>query len=191
VEEVEVRKHIMRLTTLSVLMLTLLSAIPANGQVPVLTQRNDNARTGQNLNEATLNTSNVNQNSFGKLFWRTVDGFIYAQPLYVPGLTIQGATHNVVYVATQHNSVYAFDADNPNEPAPLWQVNLGTPVPSQDICIISGDTNPADCPYYDISPEIGITSTPVIDPTAGIIYVANRTKNTSNNSYHDYLHALT
>ncbi len=184
------RKQLMRLTKLSVLILTLFSAIPATCQVSVLTQHNDNARTGQNLNEATLNTSNVNQNSFGKLFWRTVDGFIYAQPLYVPGLTIQGATHNVVYVATQHNSVYAFDADNPNEPAPLWQVNLGTPVPSQDICIISGDTNPADCPYYDISPEIGITSTPVIDPTAGIIYVVNRTKNTSNSTYHDYLHAL-
>src|SRR3984885_8373255 len=180
----------MRLTKLSVLILALFSAVPATCQVSVLTQRNDNARTGQNLNETTLNTSNVNKNSFGKLFSRTVDGLIFAQPLYVPGLTIQGATHNVVYVATEHNSVYAFDADNPNEPAPLWQVNLGTPVPSQDICIISGDTNPADCPYYDISPEIGITSTPVIDPTAGIIYVVNRTKNTSNSTYHDYLHAL-
>ena len=146
-------------------------AICAKGQVSVLTQHNDNARTGQNLNETALNTSNVNQNGFGKLFWRTVDGFIYAQPLYVSGLTIQGATHNVVYVATQHNSVYAFDADDPNAPAPLWQVNLGTPVPSQDICIITGDTNPADCPYYDISPEIGITSTPAIDSIAGIIYV--------------------
>ena len=180
----------MRLTRLWVLLLALFSAIPAVGQVSVLTQHNDNARTGQNLSETTLNTSNVNQNSFGKLFWRTVDGFIYAQPLYVPGLTIQGATHNVVYVATQHNSVYAFDADNPNEPAPLWQVNLGTPVPSQDICIITGDTNPADCPYYDISPEIGITSTPVIDTSPGIIYVVNRTKNTSNSTYHYYLHAL-
>ena len=184
------RKPKMRLTRLWVLLLALLSAIRAVGQVSVLTQHNDNARTGQNLSEATLNTSNVNQNSFGKLFWRTVDGFIYAQPLYVPGLTIQGATHNVVYVATQHNSVYAFDADNPNEPAPLWQVNLGTPVPSQDICIITGDTNPADCPYYDISPEIGITSTPVIDTSLGIIYVVNRTKNTSNSTYHYYLHAL-
>ena len=69
-------------------------------------------------------------------------------------------------------------------------MNLGTPVPSQDICIITGDTNPGDCPYYAISPEIGITSTPVIDPVAGIIYVVNRTKNTSNSTYHDYLHAL-
>ena len=184
------RKHIIGLIKASVLMLALFSAIPAVCQVPVLTQHNDNARTGQNLSETTLNTSNVNQNSFGKLFWRTVDGFIYAQPLYVPGLTIQGATHNVVYVATQHNSVYAFDADSPDAPTPLWQVNLGTPVPSQDICIITGDTNPQDCPYYDISPEIGITSTPVIDTTAGIIYVVNRTKNTSNSTYHDFVHAL-
>src|SRR5580692_8611424 len=177
-------------SALLLLPLSLLSPAVVHGQVSVLTQRNDNARTGQNLSETTLNTSNVNVSGFGKIFYRTVDGFIYAQPLYVPGLTIQGATHNVVYVATEHNSVYAFDADNPNEPAPLWQVNLGTSVPSQDICIISGDTNPADCPYYDISPEIGITSTPVIDPVAGIMYVVNRTKNTSNSTYHDYLHAL-
>ena len=165
-------------------------AILGLGQVSVLTQHNDNARSGQNLNETILNTSNVNQNSFGKLFSRTVDGFIYAQPLYVPGLTIQGATHNVVYVATQHNSVYAFDADDPEAAAPLWQVNVGTPVPSQDICILTGDTNPADCPYYDISPEIGISSTPAIDPVAGIIYVVNRSKNTVNSTYHDYIHAL-
>ncbi|MGF7182393.1 IPT/TIG domain-containing protein, partial [Tunturiibacter psychrotolerans] len=181
---------IKRVAKISLLILTLFQGIIALGQVPVLTQHNDNARTGQNLSETTLNTSNVNQNSFGKIFWRTVDGFIYAQPLYVPSLNIQGATHNVVYVATQHNSVYAFDADNPNSPAPLWQVSLGTSVPSQDICIITGDTNPNDCPYYDISPEIGITSTPVIDPVAGIIYVVNRTKNTSNNTYHYFLHAL-
>jgi hypothetical protein len=86
----------MRLAKASLLMLTVFSAMLVSGQVSVLTQHNDNARTGQNLNETTLNTSNVNQSTFGKLFWRTVDGFIYAQPLYVPGLTIQGATHNVV-----------------------------------------------------------------------------------------------
>ena len=154
------KHHVTRIAKVSLLTLTLFSAILGVGQVSVLTQHNDNARTGQNLNETVLNTSNVNQSSFGKLFWRTVDGFINAQPLYVPGLTIQGATHNVVYVATQHNSVYAFDADDPNASAPLWQVNLGTSVPSEDICIITGDTNSGDCPYYDISPEIGITVRP-------------------------------
>ncbi len=159
------KDHTMRLAKISVILLTLISAYRLPGQVQVLTQHNDNARTGQNLNETTLNTSNVNQSTFGKLFWRTVDGFIYAQPLYVPGLTVQGVTHNVVFVATQHNSVYAFDADDPNSPAPLWQVNLGNPVPMEDICILTGDNNPGDCPYYDISPEIGITSTPAIDPS--------------------------
>src|ERR1700756_4218023 len=111
---------IKRITEISLLMLFF--AICAGAQVSVLTQHNDNGRSGQNLDETTLNTSNVNQSSFGKLFWRTVDGFIYAQPLYVPGITIQGETHNVVYVATEHNSVYAFDADDPNAPAPLWTV---------------------------------------------------------------------
>jgi len=168
----------------------LFAAVPGMAQVSVLTQHNDVARTGQNLSESTLTTANVNVNTFGKLFWRTVDGHIYAQPLYVPSLNVQGKTRNVVYVATQHNSVYAFDADDPTVPAPLWQVNLGTSVPSQDICIITGDTNPGDCPYLDIPPEIGITSTPVIDPAAGIIYVVARTKNVSNSSYHFSLHAL-
>ena len=137
-----------------------------------------------------LNTSSVSQSTFGKLFYRTVDGYIFAQPLYVPDLEIQGATHNVVYVATAHDSLYAFDADDPSEPAPLWQVNLGTSVPMQDICIITGDTNPQDCPYYDISPEIGIIGTPVIDPIAGIIYVVARTKHTNDGTYHYSLHAL-
>lgn len=179
---------IIKILGLSVL--TLFSAIYCKGQVSVLTQHNDNARTGQNLSETTLNTSNVSQSTFGKLFWRTVDGYIYAQPLYLPGVVMQGASHNVVYVATQHNSVYAFDADNPNAVASLWQVNLGTAVPMEDICIITGDTNPSDCPYYDISPEIGITSTPVIDKTAGVIYVVARTKNSSDSTYHYFLHAL-
>ncbi len=168
----------------------LFTALPAMAQVSVLTFHNDVGRTGQNNSETTLTTSNVKVGTFGKLFWRTVDGHIYTQPLYVPNLTVQGKTRNVVYVATQHNSVYAFDADDPTVPAPLWQVNLGTAVPSQDICTISGDTNPGDCPYLDIPPEIGITSTPVIDSLAGLIYVVARTKNTSNNSYHFSLHAL-
>ena len=157
-------------------------------QVSVLTQHNDLGRTGQNLNETTLNTSNVNVSSFGKLFWRTVDGYIYAQPLYVPALSIQGKTRNVVYVGTQHNSVYAFDADDPAQVLPLWRVNLGTPVPSQDICVITGNTS--DCPFLDINPEIGITSTPVIDSSAGIIYVVAKTKNLNDSSYHFFLHAL-
>jgi hypothetical protein len=164
--------------------------VPGMAQVSVLMQHNDISRTGQNLDETVLNTSNVNVGGFGKLFWRTVDGLIYTQPLYVQNLSIQGKTRNVVYVATQHNSVYAFDADDPTQVAPLWQVNLGTTVPSQDICIITGDTNPGDCPYLDINPEIGVTSTPVIDPVAGIIYVVAKTKRISDSTYHFNLHAL-
>jgi uncharacterized repeat protein (TIGR02543 family) len=148
--------------------------------VDVATNRNDTGRTGQNLGETVLTTANVNQNTFGKLFARTVDGQIYAQPLYLSNLTIQGGTHNVVYVATMHNSVYAFDADDPAAAAALWQVNLGTPVPSQDVS--SG--------YRDISPEIGILSTPVIDTASGTLYVVAKTKDLSTASYHFKLHAL-
>lgn len=162
---------------------------PATGQTVVLMHHNDIGQTGQNLAETILNTSNVNVASFGKLFARTVDGFMYAQPLYVPNLTIQGSTHNVVFAATEHNSVYAFDADDPNAATALWQVNLGTSVPSNDICIVDPT---GDCPYTDLIPEIGITSTPVIDAAAnnGTMYVVAKTKNTANNSYHFFLHAL-
>src|SRR5579862_3110721 len=91
----------------------------------VLTQHNDMARTGANLSETTLTPSNVSVNTFGKLFTRNVDGQIYAQPLYVPQVTINGTTQNVVYVATENDTVYAFDADNPTASSPLWSVSLG------------------------------------------------------------------
>jgi hypothetical protein len=161
----------------------------ATCQSAVLMHHNDLGQTGQNLAETILNTSNVNVASFGKLFARPVDGFMYAQPLYVPDLTIKGSTHNVVFVATEHNSVYAFDADDPNAATPLWQVNLGTSVPSNDICVIDPT---GDCPYTDLIPEIGITSTPVIDTASnsGTMYVVAKTKNTANNTYHFSLHAL-
>jgi hypothetical protein len=149
-------------------------------QVAVTTHHNDTGRTGQNLGEAILNTSNVNVNTFGKLFSRSVDGQIYAQPLYVPNLPISGKTRNVVYVATQNDSVYAFDADDPAASSPLWQVNLGTPVPSTDV----------DPSCADITPQIGITSTPVIDTSSGTLYVVAKTKNTTDSSYHFSIHAL-
>jgi hypothetical protein len=151
------------------------------GQVSVLTQHNDTSRTGQNNHETLLTTSNVNVSNFGKLFVLTVDGYIYAQPLYLQNVTIDDTLHNIVYVATEHNSVYAFDADNPNG-ITLWHVNLGPSVPSDDICGSSG------C-YTDLVPEIGITGTPVIDPQAGVLYVAVKNKD-SDGSYHYRLHAL-
>jgi hypothetical protein len=99
----------------------------------VLTQHNDNGRTGQNLHEVLLNTSNVNQKQFGKLFTRQVDGHIYAQPLYVPNVTIPDkGTHNVVYVATMRNIVYAFDADDPQAAEHLWKAVLEPSVPLPD-----------------------------------------------------------
>src|SRR5262249_20897428 len=117
-------------------------------QVAVTTQHNDVNRTGANLNESILNTSNVNPKAFGKIFSLRVDGMIYAQPLYAPNVAIPGqGVHNVVFVCTQHNSVYAFDADTPSV-SPLWQVNLGPSVPAWMIGVDS-----------DIAYEIGITGT--------------------------------
>src|ERR1700719_4349212 len=93
----------------------------AHAQVNVTTYHNDNARTGQNTQETILTPLNVNSTQFGKLFTVAVDGYVYAQPLYVANLTIQGAAHNVLYIATEHDSVYAIDADNGTI---YWHINL-------------------------------------------------------------------
>jgi len=152
--------------------------LSATAQVAVTTQHNDNSRTGQNLSETILKASNVSPSTFGKLFSRQVSGQIYAQPLYVPNLNIGGLNRNIVYVATEGNNVYAFDADDPSALAPLWQVNLGTPVPGTD--------GTHGCAL----PQIGITSTPVIDLASSTIYVVAKTKDISTNIYHFTLHAL-
>ncbi len=141
--------------------------------VHVLTSRNDLDRTGANPREKILNTTNVRSATFGRLFSRTVDGQIYAQPLYVGGVNGK----NVVFVATEHNSIYAFDADDtrPNAP-PLWTRNVGTPVSSSDTgCGLLG-------------PEVGITSTPVIDLQAKTIWFTSRNK--ENGKFFHKLHAL-
>jgi hypothetical protein len=152
-------------------------------QVNVLTQRNDNARSGCNLQEAALNVSNVNAKSFGKLFSREVDGEIYAQPLIVSRLQMPGeGVRNVVFVATQHNSVYAFDADDPDAARPFWHVQLGPPVPVADVGQACGT-------YRDFSKEIGITGTPVIDAATQTLYVVARTK-APEGTFHQHLHAL-
>ncbi len=144
------------------------------------TYHNDTARTGQNLGETMLTSSNVNSSSFGKLFVISVDGRVDAQPLYLTQVSIPNhGTHNVVYVETEHASVYGFDADNGTL---LWQVSmLGT-----------GETSSDDHGCGQITPEIGITSTPVIDSKAGphgTIYVVAMSKDGTGN-YHQRLHAL-
>src|ERR1039457_1334938 len=143
------------------------------------TYHNDNLRTGQNLDETVLTPANVNAGSFGRLFSDPVDGQVYAEPLYVPGVSIPGqGTHNVVYVATENDTVYAFDGDAVGPP--LWQTSLlpqgATAIPSSD----TGCTIP--------QPEIGITSTPVIDPVTQTIYVVAASKEGTN--YVQRLHAL-
>ena len=178
--------HLCRIIIHRIFLLAFISiALPGFGQVSVLTQHNDNSRTGQNLQETVLNTSTVNVSNFGKLFSLPVDSNIYVQPLYVANLTIAGAAHNVVYVATAQNSVYAFDADS-GSTTPLWVVNLGNPVPAQDIC----STDPVECPYTDVIPVIGILATPVIDASNGTIYVVANTKDNTSPNYHFKLHAL-
>jgi hypothetical protein len=156
----------------TVIVLACLAAQPlhADGPVAVLTRSYDLSRSGVNLNEVVLNTANVRMAQFGKLFSRPVDGHIYAQPLYVPDVNVPGkGVHNVVYVATMHNTVYAFDADDPAASAPLWQVNLGASVP-----LPNSDFGPPN--YLDIQVEVGIVGTPVIDFRGGTLYVVALTQ---------------
>lgn len=155
--------------------------------VNVLTYHNDLSRTGQNVQETILTTSNVNKNTFGKLFSYPVDGQIYTQPLYVSDLAIPGqGIHNMVFVATEHNSVYAFDADSNggSNGGVLWHVNLGpsAATPNSDFGNRYGN-------YHDINPEVGITSTPVIDLASGTIYVDAFTHD-GTGLYSHHVHAL-
>ena len=136
-------------------------AAPVNSAVT--TYRNDNGRTGQYPNETILNTSNVNVSQFGKRVSYPVDGQMYAQPLYVPNLTIGGTVHNVVFAATENDTVYAFDADATSAGTPLWKTSL---LPSGATAVPNSAVN-----CGDLTPVIGITSTPVIDPTTSTMYV--------------------
>jgi hypothetical protein len=153
----------------------------------VFTHHNDNFRTGQNLDETVLTPTNVNMATFGKLFSCAIDGISFASPLYVADVSVPGnGFHNLVFVETEHDSVYAFDADGLST-NPVWQVSFINPaagvttVPPAD----TGET-------WDIPNEIGITGTPVIDPATGTLFVVAATKEIAGNTanYVQRLHAL-
>src|SRR5262245_46658656 len=167
-------------TTLLAGALGLSGAGRAAADVNVWTYLYDNARTGQNLAETMLTPSQVASGGFGLRFFHNVDGYVYAQPLYVSHVSIAGkGVHNVVYVATEHDSVYAFDADSNlgTDAAPLWQVSL----------LGAGETS---VPYPDtltddIVTEVGITGTPVIDLASQTLYVVakSRLRSGGNSTY--------
>jgi hypothetical protein len=153
-------------------------------QYAVVTYHNDTLRTGQNVNETQLTPATVNKTHFGRRFSQPVDGYIYAQPLYVPGRNIPNkGFHNVVYAVTEHDSVYAFDADDNQglNASPLWKTSL---IPPGGSSVSSG----GDTGCGDLIPEIGITSTPVIDPITGTLYVLSKTKESG--KFFQRLHAL-
>jgi hypothetical protein len=151
-------------------------------QVNIFTNRYDGPRTGANLAETALTAADVNVSRFGKLYTYPVDGAVYAQPLYVTDVVINGTPRNVLFVATMNDKIYAFDADSPSS-SPLWMRDFTsppsvTPVPITDIV----------GPNLNIVGNVGIQSTPVIDSASGTIYLVARTK--ENGSYVQRLHAL-
>jgi hypothetical protein len=157
----------------------------------VLTQHNDLSRTGQNLAETVLTPQNVTSSTFGKVFSFAVDGQMYAQPLYVPNVTFpKGGVHNVVYLVTENDSAYAFDADNKSA-NPLWHMSYANPaagiVPVP--CGTDGSTTDISC---NVFPYYGITGTPVIDPTTDTMYFVVRTAETvtGTTTYYQRLHAV-
>ena len=163
----------------------------------VYTYHNDLGRDGANTQEYALTPANVNTTTFGKLFSCTVDGAVYAQPLWIAKLTVGGARHNVVFVATAHDSLYAFDADA-SPCVPLWEVSLidanhgGT---AEEVTVPAGTTG-----YYvgrgfgSNAPEVGVMSTPVIDPASGTLYVVSKSMSPgmppASTSYYQRLHAI-
>jgi hypothetical protein len=167
---------------------------PADGAVnhvpvAVVTNRYGNQRLGANTSETTLTVANVGGGKFGLVFSQPVDGHILAQPLYLPGLVIGGVQHNVVFVATEHDTVYAFDADAPG--SALWTTSLGTPmdaVVSTRGWLVVPFSAGATVSCGDMFPKSGVTSTPVIDPTTGRLYVVAKTLESGN--YVHRLHAL-
>ncbi|MGI8841075.1 MAG: hypothetical protein ACR2F8_09915 [Caulobacteraceae bacterium] len=161
-------------------------AVPsiALGEVSVTTWHNDLARTGQNLAETRLTPTSLKSGAFGKRCARRVDGQIYAQPLYLPGVNVAGRARDVVFVATEHDSVYAFDADC-RAAEPLWKTSFLSRGVTAMPCTSKSQPQ---CDTTIISPEHGITATPVIDPGQGVLYVA--AQSVESGVYTQKLHAL-
>jgi hypothetical protein len=150
----------------------LCAVIPGTAQVRVTTWRYSNAITGANINETMLTPENVNPVTFGKRFSQPVDGFIVGHPLYVPNLNLPGqGVHNVVFVATMHDSVYAFDANTPETP-PLWQTSLLSYSPAGAMPMSATLKKNASTTGWT---EVGVVSTPVIDPSTNVMYVVAET----------------
>ncbi|HXQ25690.1 MAG TPA: IPT/TIG domain-containing protein, partial [Candidatus Acidoferrales bacterium] len=150
------------------------------------THHNDNSRTGQNLNETVLTPSNVNSTQFGKIISYATDGASHASPLYVANVNIPGkGFHNVIYAETEHDTIYAFDADGVTS-APLWQVSFINPAAGITTVPVS------DTGYCCVTQEIGIRGTPVIDQSSGTLYLVAKTKEVSGTTtnYVQRLHAL-
>jgi hypothetical protein len=171
-----------RITVAWWIALVLLTPATLAAQVNILTNRYDAQRTGANLKETSLTAANVNVTRFGKLYSYPVDGAVYAQPLYVQAVGINGSTHNVLYVATMNDKLYAFDADS-SSAVPLWVRDFTNPpsvtaVPITDI--VAANLN--------IIGNVGIQSTPVIDDVTGTLYLIARTKESG--EYLQRLHAI-
>jgi len=163
---------------LYLLLLIFFLSVPGYAKVDVLTQHNDLERTGANVKETTLTPANVNVAHFGMLFKRVVDDQVYGQPLVVTDVKIGGGTHDVVYITTVNNSVYAFDANDPRAAAPFWHVNFGTPA----------NVNDWDFGCTDMNGNMGIVGTPVIDKASGTLYVVALTR--IKDAFVQRLHAL-
>ncbi len=167
------------LTSSANLALTVQTTAPPTNAPDVTTYRDDNARDGLNANETILDLTTVNSTQFGKIGFDPVDGIVDAEPLYIANISVGGKSRNVLYVATENDTVYAFDADSG---AQLWKTSI----------IGSGETTSDDHGCGQITPQIGVTSTPVIDRkqgTNGTIFAVGMTKDASGN-YHQRLHAL-
>jgi len=175
--------------------LTASFSVAVTGLTAVATYHNDLYRDGVNSQEYALTPASVGSGAFSKLYSCTVDGPIYTQPLWVPNLTLGSVKRNVVFVATQHDSLFAFDADlNANPCTPLWHVSLidpthsgtgnETPVPSSTSGFLVGQGN------GDIAPEVGVTGTPVIDLSTNTLYVVSKSVDTSGPTFYQRLHAI-